>query len=77
MTQMKEVKKDNITKKVEIVAKNENISLEKLLKLIADEKVVIPKNVRRYAKFCGIEENLSTKSMPTSDSHQKWKICLL
>lgn len=61
MTQMKEAKKDNITKEVEIVAKNENISPKKLVKLIAEGKVVIPKNVKRDTQPCGIGENLSTK----------------
>jgi phosphomethylpyrimidine synthase len=43
------------------VAKQENIEVDKLARLIADGKVVIPKNVNSHAKACGIGEELSTK----------------
>ena len=43
------------------VAKNENIEVDKLARLIADGKVVIPKNVNSDVKACGIGEGLTTK----------------
>lgn len=61
MTQMKEAKKGKITEEVRIVAKDENISSEKLRELIAQGKVVIPKNINRNTKPCGIGEGLKTK----------------
>ena len=61
MTQMKEAKKGNITEEAKIVAKDENISPDKLKGLIAEGKVVIPKNVNRDTKPCGIGEGLKTK----------------
>lgn len=51
----------NITQEMKDVAKNENIDVDKLARLIADGKVVIPKNVNSHAKACGIGEGLSTK----------------
>lgn len=61
MTQMKEARKGNITKEVEIIANEEHISPEKLRKMIAIGKVVIPKNINRKTKPCGIGDNLKTK----------------
>lgn len=61
MTQMKEAKKGNITEEAKIVAKDENISPDKLRGLIAEGKVVIPKNVNRDTKPCGIGSRLKTK----------------
>ena len=61
MTQMKEAKKGNITDEAKIVAKDESISINKLIGLIAEGKVVIPKNVNRKTKPCGIGEGLKTK----------------
>ena len=61
MTQMKEAKKGNITKEAEIVAKFENIEIQKLIKLIAEGKVVIPKNINSNSKPCGIGSGLKTK----------------
>ena len=58
---MKEAKKGNITEEAKIVAKDENISPEKLKTLIATGKVVIPKNINRDTKPCGIGEGLKTK----------------
>jgi len=58
---MKEAKKGNITEEAKIVAKDENISPDKLRALIAEGKVVIPKNVNRNTKPCGIGEGLKTK----------------
>ncbi|MCR5026317.1 MAG: phosphomethylpyrimidine synthase [Methanobrevibacter sp.] len=61
MTQKSEAIKGNITPEMEDVAKNENIDVNKLVKLIADGKVVIPKNVNSNVKACGIGEGLTTK----------------
>lgn len=77
MTQMKEARKGNITKEVEIIANEEHISPEKLRKMIAIGKVVIPKNINRKTKPCGIGDDLKTKTMQTLDHQQKWKIYLL
>ena len=61
MTQKSEAIKGNITQEMKDVAKQENIEVDKLARLIADGKVVIPKNVNSHAKACGIGEGLSTK----------------
>ena len=61
MTQKSEAVKGNITPEMEDVAKNENVDINKLVKLIADGKVVIPKNVNSNVKACGIGEGLTTK----------------
>ncbi|MCL2687252.1 MAG: phosphomethylpyrimidine synthase [Methanobrevibacter sp.] len=61
MTQMKEARKGNATEEAKIVAKYENIPIQKLIKLIANGKVVIPKNINSKSKPCGIGEGLKTK----------------
>ena len=61
MTQMKEAKKGNITEEAKIVAKSENINVQKLIKLIAEGKIVIPKNINSNSKACGIGNGLKTK----------------
>ena len=61
MTQLKEAKKGKITEEAEIVAKNENIEINKLINLIANGKVVIPKNVNSTTEACGIGQELRTK----------------
>ena len=61
MTQKSEAVKGNITPEMEDVSKNENIDVDKLVKLIANGKVVIPKNINRNVKACGIGEGLTTK----------------
>ena len=61
LTQKSEAIKGNVTQEMKDVAKNENIEVDKLARLIADGKVVIPKNVNSHAKACGIGENLTTK----------------
>lgn len=61
MTQKNEAKKGNITKEMETVAKDEQISVNKLVKLVAEGKVVIPKNINRNTKPTGIGKNLKTK----------------
>ena len=61
MTQKSEAVKGNITPEMKDVSKNENIDANKLVKLIADGKVVIPKNINSDVKACGIGEGLTTK----------------
>ena len=61
MTQKNEAIKGNITQEMKDVAKQENIEVDKLARLIANGKVVIPKNVNSHAKACGIGDGLSTK----------------
>ena len=61
MTQKSEAVKGNITPEMEDVSKNENIDVNKLVKLIADGKIVIPKNINSNVKACGIGEGLTTK----------------
>ena len=61
MTQKSEAQKGNITPEMEAVAHDENIDVNKLAKLIANGKVVIPKNINGHSKPCGIGENLKTK----------------
>ncbi len=61
LTQKSEAIKGNITEEMKDVAKNENIEVDKLARLIADGKVVIPKNINSDVKACGIGEGLTTK----------------
>ena len=61
MTQKSEAVKGNITPEMEDASKNENIDVDKLVKLIANGKVVIPKNINSNVKACGIGEGLTTK----------------
>ncbi len=61
MTQLSEAKKGNATKEMEAISKKEKISINKLISLVAEGKVVIPKNVNRNTRPCGIGKNLTTK----------------
>ena len=61
MTQKSEAIKGNITTEMESVAKKENISVDKLVKLVAEGKVVIPKNINGKTEACGIGKGLKTK----------------
>lgn len=61
MTQKSEAMKGNVTQEMKDVAEYEHIEVDKLARLIADGKVVIPKNINSHAKACGIGEGLSTK----------------
>lgn len=61
MTQKSEAQKGNITPEMEAVAHDENINVKKLAKLIADGRVVIPKNINGHSKACGIGDGLKTK----------------
>ena len=49
MTQKSEAQKGNITPEMEYVAKEENIDVNKLVKLIDIVKVVIPKNINGHS----------------------------
>lgn len=46
---------------MEAVSRKENISINKLISLIAEGKIVIPKNVNRDTNPCGIGKDLTTK----------------
>ena len=61
MTQMSEAKKGNVTPEMKAVAKDERIDVEKVLKGVAKGTIVIPKNIGRDTKACGIGQGLSTK----------------
>lgn len=61
LTQKSEAQKGNITKEIETVAKDERIAVNKLVKLVAKGKVVIPKNINKDTNPCGIGEGLRTK----------------
>ena len=61
MTQKSEAQKGNITPEMEYVAEIENIDVNKLVKLIDNGSVVIPKNINGNSKPCGIGEGLKTK----------------
>ncbi|MDL2270264.1 phosphomethylpyrimidine synthase [Methanobrevibacter sp. OttesenSCG-928-I08] len=61
MTQKSEAIKGNITEEMKIVAKDENISVDKIRSRIAEGKIVIPKNINRNTKPVGIGQGLTTK----------------
>lgn len=61
-TQMDAAKKGIITKEMEVVAQKEKIDTQKLMKLVADGKVVIPANKNHKSLDAeGIGEGLKTK----------------
>jgi phosphomethylpyrimidine synthase len=61
-TQMEAAKKNIITDELKIVSQKENIKTDKLIKLVAEGKVVIPKNIN-HNSICpeGVGEGLRTK----------------
>jgi len=61
MTLIEDVKKGKTPPEVEIVAKNEGVNPEKLLRLLAQGRVVIPRNARREIDPIGVGETLTTK----------------
>jgi len=61
LTQIEEAKKENITAEMEYVAKKEKIDINKLMKYIAQGKVVIPKNINKDTIPTGIGKDLHTK----------------
>ena len=61
-TQMEAAKKGIITKEMQIVAEKENMSVEKLMGLMAEGKVVIPANINHKSISPeGIGDGLKTK----------------
>ncbi|KZX15776.1 phosphomethylpyrimidine synthase [Methanobrevibacter cuticularis] len=61
MTQVEDAKKGHITEEAKKIAEQEKINIDKLIQRIAEGKIVIPKNIGRTTKPCGIGEGLSTK----------------
>ncbi len=61
MTQLTDAKNNIITEEMKTVSKEENINIDKLIKLMKKGFVVIPKNVNRNTKPVGIGDNLKTK----------------
>jgi phosphomethylpyrimidine synthase len=61
LTQIEDAKKGVITKEMKHVSKIENIDIQKLVNLIANGKVVIPKNILHEIDGCGIGDGLTTK----------------
>ncbi len=61
MTLIEDAKKGKTPPEVEIVARKEGVDPEKLLRLLARGRVVIPRNARRKIDPIGIGETLTTK----------------
>ncbi|MEM4525254.1 MAG: phosphomethylpyrimidine synthase [Methanothermobacter sp.] len=61
MTQMEEAKKGNTTPQIEKVAKSEDYKIQKIMKRVAQGRIVIPSNPIHNPIPCGIGEGLSTK----------------
>jgi phosphomethylpyrimidine synthase len=61
-TLMLEARRGGVPEEVEVVARSEGVDAAKLVKALAQGRVVIPRNVRRRSVRCvGIGEMLSTK----------------
>ena len=72
MTQLEDAKQGKITEAMKLVAKEENISAEKVRELVSCGFVVIPKNKSREFDVKGIGRGLKTKvnaNIGTSPSH--------
>lgn len=61
MTQLEYARKGQITNEMEIVAKEENIDIQKLIRRIAKGYITIPKNVNSKSVPKGIGKGLTTK----------------
>lgn len=61
MTIVEEAKKGNITESMKIVAKNENLKEEFIMRGIALGHIVIPESPYRLTKYCGIGMGCKTK----------------
>ncbi|MBC7119008.1 MAG: phosphomethylpyrimidine synthase [Methanobacteriaceae archaeon] len=61
MTQMEEARKGNTTPQMEEVARSENYKIQKIMKRVAEGRIVIPSNPIHNPIPCGIGEGLSTK----------------
>ena len=58
---MTEARNGNITPEIQAVADYERIDVNKVLRGVANGAIVIPKNVGRDTKACGIGQGLTTK----------------
>ena len=61
MTQLEYARKGQITNEMEIVAKEENIDIQKLIRRVAKGYITIPKNVNSKSVPKGIGKGLTTK----------------
>ncbi|MGB9937817.1 MAG: phosphomethylpyrimidine synthase [Methanobacterium sp.] len=61
MTQLESARKGQITKEMEIVAQEENIDVQKLIKRIENGYICIPKNINGKSVPKGIGKGLTTK----------------
>jgi len=61
VTQMKEALKGNITDEIKSVAETEGIDVRKIIKGLADGRIVIPKNINGKSRPVGIGKGLKTK----------------
>lgn len=61
MTQLEYARKGQITKEMEIVAKEENVDVQKLIKRVAKGYITIPKNINGKSVPKGIGKGLTTK----------------
>lgn len=61
MTQLEYARKGQITKEMEIVAKEENIDIQKLIRRVAKGYITIPKNINSKSIPKGIGKGLTTK----------------
>ena len=61
MTQLEYARKGQITKEMEIVAKEENVDVQKLIKQVAKGYITIPKNINGKSVPKGIGKGLTTK----------------
>ena len=61
MTQMSEALKGNVTPEMELVAKYEEVNVNKIIRGLSKGTIVIPKNINRKTKVYGIGEGLTTK----------------
>ncbi len=61
MTQVEFARKGIITKEMEVAARSENASVDRIRELIAEGKIVIPNNLNRKARIVGIGKGLRTK----------------
>jgi phosphomethylpyrimidine synthase len=58
---MKEAQKGNITNEIKSVSETEGIDVHKIMKGLADGRIVIPKNINGKSKPLGIGKGLKTK----------------
>lgn len=61
MTQLESARKGQITGEMEIVARTENVDIQKLIKRVANGYIVIPKNINGKSLPKGIGKGLTTK----------------